>query len=87
MRCLKIIFDSNRVHVCSASDEMCSVYAQIALKFVLRMLSIFSMMILIWVVIFPYAEHAQKLVTRGLSMRENWLLVGCACAKIGYSLA
>ncbi len=43
---------------------------------VLRMLRIFSMMILKWVVISPYTEHTR-----------NWLLVGWACAKIGYSLA
>ncbi len=32
-------------------------------------------------------EHPQKLVTRWLSMRKNWLLVGWAYTKIGYSLA
>ncbi len=32
------------------------------------------LMILKWVVISSYAEHARKLVTRWLSMRENWLL-------------
>jgi hypothetical protein len=45
------------------------------------------MMGLKWVVISPYAEHAQKVVTRWLSMRKKWLLVGLACMKIGYSLA
>jgi hypothetical protein len=38
------------------------------MKFVPRMLSIFSM-ILKWA-ISPYAEHARKLFTRWLSMRE-----------------
>jgi hypothetical protein len=33
------------------------------------------MMVLKLVDIFPYAEIAPKLVTRWLSMRENWLLV------------
>jgi hypothetical protein len=34
-------------------------------------------MILTWVVISPYAEHAQKLViTCLLIMRKNWLLIG-----------
>ncbi len=39
------------------------------------------------VVISLYAEHAHKLVTLRLSMRKNWLIVGWACKKIGYSLA
>ncbi len=33
-------------------------------------------------ILIDWAE--QNLVTRRLSMRENWLLVGWACAKIGY---
>ncbi len=53
------------------------------MKYVPPMLSIHWMGILKWVVIFPYAEHAWKLVTRWLSMRENWLLEGWACAKNG----
>jgi hypothetical protein len=57
-------------------------------------------MVLKMVVISPYAEHAkidyllaehlQKLVTRWLSMRKNWLIVGGAvhARKLaGYSLA
>ncbi len=84
-RILKIIFDSaeifdflhilsqrcNHFLVYSASDEIRSSYAQPAMKFVPRMLSIFSMMVLKWVAISPYAEHARKLVTHWLSMREN----------------
>ncbi len=66
----------NHFRVCSASDEIVSSYGQQAMKYIPRMLSIFWMMILKWVVISSYAEHARKLV-----------LVGWACAKIGYSLA
>jgi hypothetical protein len=33
------------------------------------------------------AEHARKLVTRWLSMHENWLFVGCACTNLDYLLA
>ncbi len=33
-------------------------------------------MVLKWVVISPYVEHARKLVTGWLSMRKNWLLIG-----------
>ncbi len=71
----------NHFLVCSASDEMLSVYAQPMMKFVPRMLSIFWMMFLKWVVISSYAENSW------LSMRGNWLLVGLACAETGYSLA
>jgi hypothetical protein len=83
--------------VCSASDKI-STYAQPAMKFVPRVLSIFWMSILKWVGISLYAEHARKLFTHWLSMctkfftcwlsmHENWLLIGWACAKIGYMLA
>jgi hypothetical protein len=65
----------NHILVCSTSDEIRSTYAQPAMKFFTGILSIFSMMILEWVVISLYAEHAQKLVTCWLSMREIWLLV------------
>jgi hypothetical protein len=58
------------------SDEIVSSYAQQVMKYTPRMLSIFSMMILKLVVISPHDEHTQKFVTRLLSMRENWLLVG-----------
>jgi hypothetical protein len=71
--------------VWSVNDEMRSSYAQPAMKFIPGMLSIFWMMFLKWVVISSYAEHAWKLVTRWLSMRGNWLLVGWASAEIGYS--
>jgi hypothetical protein len=45
------------------------------------------MMLLKWFMVSPYDEHAQKLVTRWLSIRNNWLLVGRAFTKIGHSLA
>ncbi len=63
-------------HFCvsSDSDEICSVYAQPAMKSIPGMLSIFWMMILKW---FRF--------TQMLSMSENWLLVRWACAKIGFS--
>jgi hypothetical protein len=77
----------NHFLVWSANNEMRSSYAQPGMKFVQRMLSIFWMMFLKWVVISSYAEHARKLVTRWLSMHGNWLLVGWAWAGIGYSLA
>jgi hypothetical protein len=88
----------NRFCICSASNEICITYAQPEMKFVLRMSSIFWMMLFKWVVISPFCwactkigyslvEQAWKLVTRWLSMRENCLLVGWAWAKIGYSLA
>ncbi len=57
------------------------------MKFVPRMLSISWISILKWVGIFPYAQHARKLVTCWVSMRKNRLLVGWACAEIGYLLA
>jgi hypothetical protein len=60
----------------SASGGICSAYAQPTMKFVLRMPSLFSIIVLKWVAISPYAEHARK-----------WLLVGWACAKIYYLLA
>jgi hypothetical protein len=71
----------------SASDEIVSAFAQPAMKCIPRMLSLFWMMVLKWVVITPYADHVRKLVIRLLSMRKNGLLVGRACMKIGYSLA
>ncbi len=77
----------NRFRVCSACDEISSAYAQHAMKFVPRMLSIIWMLILKWVGISPYAEHTRKLVTRWLSTSGNWLLIGWAYAEIGYSLA
>ncbi len=76
----------NHFLVCSASDEMCSAYEQPGMRYVPRMLSIFWMMFLKWVVISSHAEHARKLVTHWLSTRGNWSLIGWACTEIGYSL-
>ncbi len=70
-------------HVCSASNEICSVYAQPAIKF-----SKFWMMILNCLVFSPYAVHARKLITHFLSIRENWLLLAersCVKSKL-YSI-
>ncbi len=76
---------SKHFRVCSASNEIISSYAHPLMKWVrVWTAGIFWMMILKWVVISSYAEHAWKLVTRWLSMRGNWLLVSWACAKIGY---
>jgi hypothetical protein len=47
--------------VCSASDEIYSGYAHHILNDDFEM-----------VLIYRNAEHARKLVTRSLSMRENW---------------
>jgi hypothetical protein len=58
----------NNFLVCSASDEMCSAYAQHILNDVFEM----GMR----EIGYSLAEHAWKLVTRWLSMRKNWLLFG-----------
>ncbi len=70
----------------SGSDEMRSAHTQPVMKFVPRMLSIFWMMILKWVVSSPYAEHACQLITLWPWACTKKLLVGWACVKIGYSL-
>ncbi len=63
-RFLKIVFDSAETFkhflVCSASDEMHSAYAQPAMKFVPRMLSIFWMMFWngYWTMFFPLSPSA-----------------------------
>ncbi len=77
---------SIRLRGCWASDGMHSTYEQPGMRYVPRMLSIFWMMFLKWVVISSYDEHVRKLITRWLSMRGNWLLIGWACTEIGYSL-
>jgi hypothetical protein len=51
----------------SASDEIRSAYAQLAMKFVLRMLSMFLHVKTVHIL--PLAEHAQKFVPRMLSVR------------------
>ncbi len=70
----------NRFPVCSACDENSSPYAQRAIKFVPRMLSIDCTCKNVH--IFPLAEHARKFVPRMLSMRWNRFRVCSACDKI-----
>ncbi len=92
-RYLKIIFDFATIFnskyfrggwLCA---KIVSALVQTAMKFVLRMLSLFWMMVLKLVVISTYVEHVEKLVTRWLSMPKNWLLVCRTCRKISYLLA
>jgi hypothetical protein len=76
--------------VCSACDEIrsqyaqhamkCSPYAQCAIKFVPRMLSIDCTSKNVYIL--PLAEHARKFVPRMLSMRWNRFRVCSACDKI-----
>ena len=77
--------------VWSASEEIHSAYAQPAMKFVPRMLSVRWNSFRVcsaWIVhvkpvhILPLAEHAWKFVPRMLSVRWNWFLVCSACNKI-----
>ncbi len=63
----------NPFRVCSAIDEIRSAYAQCAIKFVPRMLSIH---------ILPLAEHARKFVPRMPSVRWNIFLACSVCDKI-----
>ncbi len=58
----------NSFRVCSVCDKILSAYAQHIFELCFQM-----------VVISPYAEHTQKLVTCWLSIRGNWLPVGWAC--------
>jgi hypothetical protein len=75
----------NRFPVCSACDEISSPYAQCAIKFVPRMLSINCTCKTVHIL--PLAEHARKFVPRMLSMRWNRFRVCSACDKIvsGYA--
>jgi hypothetical protein len=66
---------------------LCSAYAQHILNVNIEMGSDFPLCWACLKIGYSLAEHARKLVTRWLSMRENRLLVCWACAKIGYSLA
>jgi hypothetical protein len=80
-RFLKIVFDTaeifdffprmlsmrqNRFRVCLACDEISSQYAQCAIKFVPRMLSMDCTCINVHIL--PLAEHARKFVPRMLSI-------------------
>ena len=75
----------NRFLVCSACDEIRSAYAQCAIKFVPRMLSIECTCKTVHIL--PLAEHARKFVPRMLSMRWNRFRVCSACDKIGSAYA
>ncbi len=92
-RYLKIIFDFAMIfnvkyfRVGWLCAKILSALTQAAMKFVLRMLSLFWMMVLKLVVISTYVEHVGKLVTRWLSMHKNWLLpslsnVLCALSQV-----
>ncbi len=75
----------NRFPVCSACDQISSPYAQCAIKFVPRMLSMDCTCKN--VPILQLAEHAGKFVPRMLSMRWNRFRVCSACDKIVYAYA
>ncbi len=70
----------NRFLVCSACDEIRSAYAQSAIKFFPRLLSIDCTCKTVHIL--PLAEHARKFVPRMLSVRWNRFLVCSACDKI-----
>jgi hypothetical protein len=70
----------NRFRVCSAYDEISSAYAQCAIKFVPRMLSMDCTCKTVHIL--PLNEHALKFVPCMLSMRWNRFLVCSACDKI-----
>ncbi len=74
-------------HVCSASNEICSSYAQHTSNGDFEMGCDFPLCWACMKIGYSLAERGQKLVTRRLSMRENWLLDVWAYAKIGYLLA
>ncbi len=65
---------------CSACDEIGSQYAQHAMKFVPRMLSMDCTCNNVHIL--PLAEHARKFISSMLSMRWNWFRVCSACDKI-----
>jgi hypothetical protein len=68
--------------VCSATDEIRSAYAQCAIKFVPRMLSIDVHVKTVHILPLAEREHARKLVPRMLSVRWNRFLVCSLCDKI-----
>ncbi len=71
----------NQFPVCSACHEISSPYAQCAIKFVPRMLSMDCTCKNVHIL--PLAEHARKFVPRMLSMRWNRFRVCSACDEIG----
>jgi hypothetical protein len=70
----------NRFPVCSACDKISSPYAQCAIKFVPRMLSMDCTCKNVHIL--PLADHARKFIPRMLSMRLNRFQVCSACDKI-----
>ncbi len=70
----------NRFPVCSACDEISSPYAQCAIKFFPRMLSMDCTCKNVHIL--PLSEHAGKFVPRMLSMRWNRFRVCSTCDKI-----
>ncbi len=70
----------NRFPECSACNEISSPYAQCAIKFVPRMLSMDCTCKNVHIL--PLAEHARKFVPRMLSMQWNQLSVCSACNEI-----
>ncbi len=70
----------NRFQVCSACNEISSPYAQFAIKFVPRVLSMDCTCNNVHIL--PLAEHVWKFVPSMLSMRWNWFRVSSACDKI-----
>jgi hypothetical protein len=72
-RFLKIVFDSAEIfdirhfRACSACDEIASAYAQPAMKFVPRMLSIILHVKTVHILLL--AEHTRKFIPHMLSVR------------------
>ncbi len=83
-RLFKIMFDSveifNFFRICSASDEIHSTYAQCAMKFIPRMLSMDVQVKTVHIL--PLDEHAQIFVPRILSVWWNSFLIRSVCNKI-----
>ncbi len=73
--------------VCPVNNEICSAYVQHILNVNFEMGWDFPLCWGCTKIGNSLAEHARKLVTHWLSIRENWLLFGWGCTKIGYSLA
>ncbi len=70
----------NPFRICSASDEIHSAYAQCAMKFVLRILSMVLHVKTVQILLL--AEHARKFIPRMLSVWWNRFLVCSVCYKI-----
>ncbi len=70
----------NPFRLCSASDEIRSAYAQCAMEFVLRLLSMYLHVKTVHIL--PLAEHARKFIPRMRSVRWNCFLICSVCDKI-----